>query len=80
MDYPDGRMIRRGIVMLGYHNHAQGGEVITTDGVALGSWQMDVEEWCDFTRHGENEVNLSAPSPWMLQDAIADWMERGADY
>lgn len=73
---PDGQMIRRGIIMLGYHNGAEGGDVLSEDGEVLGSWYMDEEEWSHFTIDGDAETSSSAPSPWMLQDSIADWYEK----
>ena len=72
---PDGQMIRRGIIMLGYHNGAEGGDVLSEDGEVLGYWYMDEEEWSHFTIDGDTEISSSAPSPWMLQDSIADWYE-----
>lgn len=72
----DGQMIRRGIIMLGYHNVAEGGDVLTEDGEVLGTWHMDEDEWSHFIIDGNAEISSSAPSPWMLQDAIADWYEK----
>lgn len=73
---PDGQMIRRGIIMLGYHNGAEGGDVLSEDGEVLGTWYIDEEEWSHFTIEGHTEISSSAPSPWMLQDVIADWYEK----
>ena len=44
--------------------------------LAHGTWYMDEEEWCHFTVDGDIEISSSAPSPWMLQDIIADWYEK----
>lgn len=72
---PDGQMIRRGIIMLGYHNGVGAGDVLSEDGEVLGKWYEDEEEWSHFTIEGHTEISSSAPSPWMLQDVIADWYE-----
>jgi hypothetical protein len=37
---------------------------------------MYEEEWSHFTVDGDIEISSSAPSPWMLQDIIADWYEK----
>lgn len=73
---PDGQMVRRDIIMLGYHNGAEGGDVLSGDGEVLGTWCMDEEEWSHFKVVGDTEISSSAPSPWMLQDVIADWYVR----
>lgn len=71
-----GGMVRHGIIMLGYHNRAFGGDVLRVDGEIIGEWSSDDEEWCHFTQSDATEVTLSAPSPWMLHDSISDWMSR----
>ncbi|WP_018899371.1 hypothetical protein [Rhizobium sp. 2MFCol3.1] len=68
-----GGMVRHGTIMLGYHNRALKGDVLRVDGEIIGEWECDELEWCHFTALEASEVTLSAPSPWMLQDAIADW-------
>ncbi|MEJ6389780.1 hypothetical protein [Gymnodinialimonas ulvae] len=70
----DGAMIRQGTIMTGYHNRAFQGDVLLLDGEILGEWLSDDEEWCYFTVSDASSVAFSAPSPWMLQDAIADWL------
>lgn len=72
----EGAMVRHGIIMLGYHNRAFCGEVLLLDGVIIGVWTSDDEEWCHFTASCAVGVTCSAPSPWMLHDSIADWLER----
>lgn len=67
-----GAMVRRGVILLGYHNGAFRGEVLLVDGEVLGEWQSDEMEWCHFTPTDSDEVKFSAPSPWMLHDEIAD--------
>lgn len=62
--------------MLGYHNRAEGGDVLSEEGEVLGTWFIDDEEWCHFTADNHTEISSSAPSPWMLQDVIADWYEK----
>jgi len=71
-----GAMVRHGVVMLGYHNRAFSGDVLLVDGEIIGEWSSDEEEWCHFTQIDATEVTLSAPSPWMLHDSIADWLRR----
>lgn len=66
-----GGMLRHGIIMLGYHNDDLSGDVLVADGELFGFWRMDGEEWCHFTLDGTTEIKCSAPSPWMLHDAIA---------
>lgn len=70
-----GGMIRHGIIMLGYHNKALKGDVLLVDGEVIGEWVSDDEEWCHFTASEGSKIICSAPSPWMLHDAIADWVE-----
>lgn len=74
-----GGMVRHGIIMLGYHNRAFNGEVLVVDGEIIGDWTSDDEEWCHFTAVDATEVTLSAPSPWMLHDSIATWVQRNED-
>lgn len=72
----DGGMLRRGIIMLGYHNGAFKGDVLLVDGEIIGEWVSDGEEWCHFTADGASKTSFSAPSPWMLHDSIADWQKK----
>ena len=69
-----GGMVRHGSIMMGYHNREFKGDVLLLDGEIIGEWESDDFEWCHFTVVGATEITLSAPSPWMLHDAIADWM------
>lgn len=71
-----GGMLRHDIIMLGYHNDDLSGDVFLADGEILGSWRMDDEEWCHFTFDGSTEIECSAPSPWMLHDAIAKRLQQ----
>ncbi len=73
----EGAIVREGILMLGYHNGAFGGNVLFVDGEVIGEWHSDDEEWCHFTASGTTDVTCSAPSPWMLHDAIACWARSG---
>ncbi|MEP3784957.1 hypothetical protein [Ascidiaceihabitans sp.] len=70
-----GGILRLGTIMLGYHNQEFQGDVLLPDGEIIGSWCSDDEEWCHFTKDGDEESCLSAPSPWMLQDSIGDWLK-----
>lgn len=70
-----GAMVRHGIILTGYHNRDFKGDVLLVDGEFIGEWASDEFEWCHFTAFGSTEVTLSAPSPWMLHDAIAEWKE-----
>ncbi len=54
------------------------GDVLLLDGEVLGEWSSDEFEWCYFTATDSADVTLTAPSPWMLHDALAEWKERGA--
>lgn len=70
-----GGMLRRGIIMLGYHNGVLKGDVLLLDGEVLGGWEMENDDdTSHFTPEGEAEITISAPSSWLLQDAIADWL------
>jgi len=71
----EGGTVRHGIIMLGYHNRAFKGEVLLIDGEIIGEWASDDDEWCHFTANDASEITCSAPSPWMLHDSIADWIE-----
>jgi hypothetical protein len=71
-----GGMIRGGIIMLGYHNGDYCGDVLLVDGEIIGEWTSDEFEWCHFTSIDADKVSCAAPSPWMLQDAIAIWIKR----
>ncbi|MBN9673738.1 hypothetical protein [Roseibium aggregatum] len=73
----DGGMVRHDLIMLGYHNRAFKGEVLRTDGEIIGEWVSDDEEWCHFTATDASKITCSAPSPWLLHDAIAGWIEKG---
>ncbi|MBL4749936.1 MAG: hypothetical protein JKX71_05025 [Amylibacter sp.] len=70
-----GGMLRHSIIMLGYHNDDLSGDVLFADGELLGFWRMDDEEWCHFILDGTTEIKCSAPSPWMLHDAIAKQLQ-----
>ncbi|MCP9480789.1 hypothetical protein NNA36_02315 [Shimia sp. CNT1-13L.2] len=70
-----GGMVRHGIIMTGYHNGSFSGDVLLIDGEIIGEWSSDDEEWCYFTASSTTEVKCTAPSPWMLHDAIAKWMD-----
>ena len=70
-----GGMVRHGILMLGYHNRAFKGDVLLVDGEIIGEWVSDDEQWCHFTANDASDITCSAPSPWMLHDAIAGWVE-----
>lgn len=74
-----GAMLREGTIMLGYHNDEWRGDVLLPDGEIIGSWVSDDEEWCHFTKEGDDEPCVSAPSPWLLQDSIASWLKREGD-
>jgi len=70
-----GGMLRRGTIMLGYHNDALKGDVLLPDGEIIGCWEMDDDDdTSHFTPEGHSERAFSAPSSWMLQDSIADWL------
>ncbi|WP_248633560.1 hypothetical protein [Cereibacter changlensis] len=70
-----GGMVRHSVVMLGYHNKAFKGDVLLVDGEIIGEWVSDDEEWYHFTASESSNFICSAPSPWMLHDAISDWVE-----
>lgn len=70
----EGAMVRADTILTGYHDKSFKGDVLQLDGELLGVWESDDFEWCHFTEEGTGDVTLSAPSPWMLQDAIADWL------
>jgi|GEM_PF-1595372 len=74
-----GGMVRHGIILTGYHNRAFSGDVLRVDGEVIGEWASDDDEWCHFTAIDTVEVALSAPSPWMLHDSIATWMNSDGD-
>lgn len=73
----DGGMVRHNLIMLGYHDGAFKGEVLKTNGEIIGEWLSNDEEWCHFTASDASEITCSAPSPWLLHDAIAGWIEDG---
>lgn len=71
----DGAMLRRGTIMLGYHNDVLKGDVLLADGEVVGCWEMEEDDdTSHFTPCGQSEPQFSAPSAWMLQDAIASWL------
>lgn len=71
-----GGMLRRGTIMLGYHNAVLKGDVLLPDGEVIGFWEMEEDDDIShFTSLAHCERALSAPSAWMLQDTIADWIE-----
>ena len=71
-----GAMLRRGTIMLGYHNDDLQGDVLLPDGEIVGRREMeDDDATSHFTPNGGSEPTLSAPSAWMLQGSIADWLE-----
>jgi hypothetical protein len=74
-----GAMLRHGIIMLGYRNGDYVGDVLLVDGEILGEWNSDELEWYHFTASGSGEITCSAPSPWMLHDAIARWVSGSDD-
>lgn len=75
-----GGMLRRGTIMLGYHNNALKGDVLLPDGEVIGFWEMEQnDDTSHFTPEAQSESALSAPSAWMLQDSIADWLEACRD-
>lgn len=70
-----GGMLRRGTIMLGYHNSVLKGDVLLPDGEVIGYWEMEEDDDIShFTPEGFEERALSAPSSWMLQDSIANWL------
>lgn len=72
-----GGMLRRGTIMLGYHNDDLKGDVLLPDGEIIGHWEMeDDDDTSHFTPEGKTEYTFSAPSAWMLQDSIAAWLNR----
>ena len=75
----EGGMLRCGTIMLGYHNKKFKGDVLLPDGEVIGRWDSDELEWCFFYPEGQSESVTGAPSPWMLQDAIADWLAQKSD-
>ena len=72
----NGGMLRRGTIMLGYHNDDLKGDVLLPDGEIIGHWEMeDDDDTSHFTPDGQREPELSSASAWLLQDAIAEWLE-----
>lgn len=72
-----GGMLRRGTIMLGYHNDDLKGDVLLPDGEIIGSWYMEEDDDIShFTPDGQTDSEWSAPSAWLLQDSIASWLER----
>ncbi len=71
-----GAMVRRGVVMKGYHDGELPGDVLLIDGKVIGSWKFEGDEWCQFmTVGGTERTYLEASSPWALHDQIADWVD-----
>lgn len=61
--------------MLGYHNNDLKGDVLLPDGAIVGRWEMEEDgDTSHFIPEGKADYVLSAPSAWMLQDAIAGWL------
>ncbi|AGI67503.1 hypothetical protein OAN307_c18470 [Octadecabacter antarcticus 307] len=73
----DGSMVRDGTIMTGYHNEISGGDVLLLDGEIVGQWRSDEEGWCHFVAYSATEITCSAPSPWLLQDTIFEWLSDG---
>lgn len=70
-----GGQVRHGIIMTGYHNGENEGDVVLLDGEVIGVWAMpEDDDWSMFTANGSSECTLSAPSAWMLHDSIASWV------
>lgn len=70
-----GGQVRHGIIMTGYHNGENKGNVLLLDGEVIGEWAMaEDDDWSTFTASGSSEDTLSAPSAWMLHDSIARWL------
>lgn len=68
-------MLRRGTIMLGYHNDELKGDVLLPDGEVIGFWEMEEDDdTSHFTPEAQGESVLSAASAWILQDSIADWL------
>ncbi|NIZ60680.1 hypothetical protein DL239_06790 [Sedimentitalea sp. CY04] len=75
-----GGMLRRGTIMLGYHNDLLKGDVLLLDGEVIGYWEMEEDDdTSHFTPEGHKERAISAPSSWLLQDSIADWLGAYSD-
>ncbi|WP_166417432.1 hypothetical protein [Cochlodiniinecator piscidefendens] len=71
----EGGMLRRGTIMLGYHNDVLKGDVLLPDGEVVGCWEMeDDDDTSHFTPCGQSDPQCSAPSAWVLQDSIASWL------
>lgn len=72
----DGGMLRRGTIMLGYHNNALKGDVLSCEGENIGYWEMEEEDdWSHFIPEDQTMQRITAPSAWLLQDSIADWVQ-----
>ena len=68
-------MLRRGTITLGYHNDVLKGDVVLPDGEVVGYWEMEEDDdTSHFRPEGQQEIALTAPSSWVLQDSIAGWM------
>ncbi|QDC11527.1 hypothetical protein FHY55_05730 [Oceanicola sp. D3] len=74
----EGGQVRHGIIMMGYHDGTNKGDVLLVDGEVIGDWAMEEhDDLSAFTANGSSEVTLMAPSAWLLHDSIASWV-RGA--
>ncbi|WP_421424037.1 hypothetical protein [Agrobacterium rosae] len=73
-----GAMVRDGVVLTGYHNNDDKGDVLLLDGEFIGTWYSDDFEWSYFIEPGNDVETCSAPSPWMLQDAITVWLRENS--
>lgn len=73
-----GAMVRDGVVFTGYHNSDDKGDVLLFDGEFIGTWHSDDFEWCYFVEPENDVETCSAPSPWLLQDAITMWLRESS--
>lgn len=73
-----GAMVRDGVTLTGYHNGDGKGDVLLLDGEFIGTWYSDDFEWCYFMEPGNDVETCSAPSPWMLHDAITTWSRKSS--
>lgn len=67
-----GGTLRRGVIMTGYHNGENQGDVLLLDGEVIGGWTTLDGEWTSFEPADSSGKVLEAPSSWMLHDVIAD--------
>lgn len=76
----DGGQVRHGIIITGYHNGENKGDVLLLDGEVIGEWAMEEDDdWSMFTPSGSSEHLLAAPSAWMLHDSIARWVSSAGE-